>query len=182
MHSYISLLRGINVSGKNKIKMADLRSLYESLGFQEVETYIQSGNVLFKAKQTDILTIQDLIKSQIQTKYGYDISILVLKANFINTVVEKNPFLQDRNEDIKFLHVTFLSQIPSNDLVEQLKTLNYKEDEFMIIEKLVFLFTPGGYGKTKLSNNFLERKLKTSATTRNWKTISKLQNMISNSE
>lgn len=178
MENYISLLRGINVGGRNKIKMADLRKLYEQLGHEDVETYIQSGNVIFKSKQSDVTLLENQIKEQILADYGYHISIIIKKADLIKTVIESNPYLQGRNEEIKLLCVTFLSGIPNPELVNQIKDFKYKEDEFIIQNDHVFLFTPGGYGKTKLSNNFFEKKLKVSATTRNWKTVLKLQEMV----
>lgn len=180
MKTYMSLLRGINVGGRNKIKMADLKNLYEKLGFQNIETYIQSGNVIFKSEEPDIRLLENKIKNQILADFGYSIHILIKKTDIIKTVVDSNPYLKDRNEDIKLLCVTFLSEIPAPELLDNLKDFQYKEDEFFIQDDLIFLFTPGGYGKTKLSNNFFEKKLKISATTRNWKTVLKLQEMILN--
>lgn len=181
MHTYISLLRGINVGGRNKIKMADLKLIYQQFGHQDVQHYIQSGNIIFKSTESDIPVLENQIKDQILKDYGYQIKIMIKKADIMKTIVESNPFLKGRDEDIKFLSLSFLSEIPSSDLVDNLKDFQYKTDEFAIHENLIFLFTPGGYGTTKLSNNFFERKLKVSATTRNWKTILKLQSMLSSS-
>lgn len=182
METYISLLRGINVSGKNKIKMAELSVLYSQLGLTDVKTYIQSGNVIFNSKENNIPLLEQQIKDKIQTDFGYDVKITIKKANLIYQITAKNPYLNQRKEDIKFLHVTFLSDIPDASLVEAIKDLDYKSDEFSLRDDLIFVFTPGGYGKTKLSNNFFERKLKVAATTRNWKTILKLKELVQNFE
>lgn len=178
MNSYISLLRGINVSGKNKIKMADLRAMYEKLDFQSVESYIQSGNVKFDYQKTDTKILAIRIKEEIRKEFGYDINVLVLNREQVYRIADNNPFLKGRNEDIKFLHVTMLENMPDDKLLESISGFQSKDDEFIIKDDIVYIFTPGGYGRTKLSNNFFERKLKISATTRNWKTILKLKNMI----
>lgn len=180
MHTYICLLRGINVSGKNKIKMADLRALLSRHDFLNVTTYIQSGNIRLESPDTKPLEVGKKIKDIIQEEYGYDIRVLVLESNQLSNVIPDNPFLsKGRNEDIKYLSVTFLSSLPHQDLVDAIKNFKHKEDEFIIIDDRIYIFTPGGYGRTKLTNNFFERKLKVSCTTRNWKTTLKLVEMIS---
>ncbi len=104
MNTYISILRGINVSGKNIIKMADLKQLYETLGFMEVQTYIQSGNVIFRTKEQNIITIEKTIKEHIITHFGYDIPVLVIKSEKLKKIVETLPFT---DIDTTKLHVTF---------------------------------------------------------------------------
>lgn len=178
MNQYISLLRGINVSGKNKIKMAELRAMYEKLDFHTVESYIQSGNVKFESAEENTQILAILIKEAIKQEFGYEVNILVLHSDQIHEVADHNPFLQDRTEDIKFLHATLLEKEPDDELVASISDVQSKDDEFIIKGDIIYVFTPGGYGKTKLSNAFFERKLKLSATTRNWKTVLKLKNML----
>jgi uncharacterized protein (DUF1697 family) len=175
MKTYISILRGINVSGQKKILMADLKEVYESLGFTNVVTYIQSGNVLFNSDNKyseNELKVQ--IKKAIEEKYDFQVPIIVFSIEFLKNIVSNNPFLKEREIDIEKLHVTYLVEIPSKEKLELIKNVDFSPDRFSIIDSAVYVYCPGGYGKTKLSNTFFETKLKVKATTRNWKTTLKL--------
>ncbi len=174
METYISILRGINVSGQKKIKMADLKSLYENMGFQDVQTYIQSGNVIFKTNITKKNEIRQKIQLKIKEHYNFSVPVLILNIGELNAVFLNNPFLNKRKEDISKLHVTFLDEKPKVELVREIENLQSASDEFIVSEKTIYVFCPNGYGRTKLNNTFFEKKLKTTATTRNWKTICKL--------
>lgn len=169
----ISLLRGINVSGHNVIKMAELKALFENLGFQQVQTYIQSGNILFDFEQTEVSYLETLIAEAIKAKFGFDVPVLVLTADELNAIYKSNPLLNE-NADISTLHVTLLSEKPAVDLVKAIEIDAYLPDRFMIVDKCVYLSCPNGYGRTKLNNTFFESKLRVKATTRNWKTIGKV--------
>jgi uncharacterized protein (DUF1697 family) len=175
MQTFISILRGINVSGQKKILMADLKALYEGLQFKEVTTYIQSGNVIFKSdsKLSDAALAQK-IEAAILKKYSFSVPIIVRNISQLENIISANPFLKEKNTDVEKLHVTFLSAVPGEAATDAIKSLNYPPDQFSIAGQEVFLYTPGGYGETKLSNKFFENKLKVTATTRNWKTVNKL--------
>lgn len=180
MHAYISILRGINVSGQKKILMTDLKALYESLGFKDVLTYIQSGNVIFKAdSKKENTELAGAIEKAIFERYDFDVPVIVRTVEEIKQVIDTNPFVVDKAIDKEKLHVTFLSENPSHANLENTKTFHYPPDKFSIISKEVFLHCPINYGETKLSNKFFESKLKVSATTRNWKTVNKLYEMAS---
>lgn len=172
--NYIILLRGINVSGKNKLKMADLRAMLEGMNFADVQTYIQSGNIIIESAETPNSTLEERVKTQIMDTFGYDVPVLALTVDELQDIFSNNPFLTKRNEDITKLHVTILKQIADNERVDMIKYIKHKTDEFEIKDKLIYLFCPDGYGRTKFTNNFFESKLKVQATTRNWKTITKL--------
>lgn len=174
MEKYISILRGINVSGKNKIKMDDLKLIYESVGFKNVATYIQSGNVIFEFKTVDRKELSELISGSIKKKLEFDVPVFVLTSDKLNEIFSNNPFINNRDENISKLHVTVLDNSPDKNLVSELLKTNSGIDEFILKDNIVYLFCPSGYGKTKLTNAFFEKKLKVSATTRNWKTITKL--------
>ena len=175
MTNYIALLRGINVSGHNKIKMADLKQLFLNLNFQNIRTYIQSGNVLFQSEEKSKSKIKATIFEAIKNKFGYDIKVIVITRDDIKKVFNSNPFLENRTPDITKLCVTFLSNNPNADGLDQLEEIaNKSEDEFIINGKFVYLHCPSSFAKTKLTNNLFERKLKIDATSRNWKTITKL--------
>jgi len=171
MNTYISILRGINVSGKNIIKMTDLKQLYEGLSFIDVQTYIQSGNVIFRTKEQNIVSIEKTITEQISAQYGYDIPVLILKSEKLRKIIESVPF---KNIDTSKLHVTFLTNKCTNSPIDQIMEKKASSELVHLTEEAVYIFCPDGYGKTKLSNNYLEKKLKVAATTRNWKTVNKL--------
>lgn len=174
MEKYISLLRGINVSGKNKIKMVELKKVLENERLSNVITYIQSGNIVFDFKKSDNKKLELKIKKAIENNFGLDVQTLVLNVDDLNKVYSNNPFLIERNEDINFLHATILDQVPDEELVNQIKDFKSDSDEFIVYENIIYLFCPNGSARTKLTNNFFEKKLKSVATTRNWKTITKL--------
>lgn len=177
MHSYIAILRGINVSGQKMIKMEALRQLFENLGFAKVKTYIQSGNVVFLSDQPSPADLEKQISTHILAQFGYQVPVLVIEKTVWESVFKNNPFVNQRNEDIGKLHVTFLAANPAPAQVDKIKDMAYPPDEFILAGNAVYLFCPNGYGNTKLSNTFFENKLKVSATTRNWKTVQELLNM-----
>lgn len=178
MKRYISLLRGINVSGQKKIKMAELRALYESIGFADVQSYLQSGNVVFATEETERTRIAQSIAAAITATYGFTVTVLIQDATDFAQVFAGNPFLEAHGEDLTKLYVTFLVGQPSSEALANLALPANSGDEFAVRGQHVYIFCPGGYGRTKLSNAFFERKLKVTATTRNWRTVTALTNMI----
>jgi len=178
MQTFISILRGINVSGQKKILMADLKSLFENLKFSDVSTYIQSGNVSFKTneKLSDV-QLAGKIEKAIYKEYSFEVPVIIRNEDELKKIVSSNPFLKEKNIDVQKLHVTFLSEIPGKGEIKSIDDVDYSPDQFIIKGKEVFLHTPAGYGVTKLSNNFFEKKLKVKATTRNWNTVNKLLEM-----
>ncbi len=176
---YISILRGINVGGNRKILMKDLKSLYEGLGFSKVETYIQSGNVVFESDEK--LSNADLevkIQQAITETFGFEVPVIIRTADEWAKSIVNNPFWKEKDTDIDRLHLTCLKEVPSPELLEKIKLFQFLPDRYEIIGKDVFIFCASGYGTSKLVNSFFESKLKTPATTRNWKTLMKLYEMI----
>lgn len=169
---YIALLRGINVSGQKPIKMDALTEMFVGLKFSNVQTYLQSGNVVFHTNETDIKTIEDQVSSQIEKDFGFDVLVIVLSADTLKSIVMNNPFAE--NKEITFMHVTFLSDIPIQIDKQSIEVKKSTNEEIAFSEKAIYLYCPNGYGKTKLNNNFLERSLKVKTTTRNWKTVNEL--------
>ena len=168
------MIRGINVGGK-RIKMADLRDLYGSLGFESVKTYIQSGNVIFKSDNDDPDDLAKRIQQKIFQTFNYHVEVVIRTMEELMTVVESYPYTEKEDE---YLHVTFLSAIPGEDRVRSIDMENINgiksTEEFKLLSKEIYLYLPEGYGRTKLNNNFFEKKLGLNATTRNWKTVNKL--------
>lgn len=175
MTKYISILRGINVGGKRKILMADLKELYQSLGFENVITYIQSGNVIFEAKEKEgSRAFPKKIEEAILKEYGFEVPVIIRSVDEIKNIISINPFLKKEDVKIENLCVTFLSDIPNEENLQKINAYNYSPDLFQIIDNNAFIFVAGKYHQSKLTNNFFEKKLVVSATTRNWKTVKKL--------
>jgi uncharacterized protein (DUF1697 family) len=173
MQKYISILRGINLGSHNKVLMTDLKALYESLGFQQVITYIQSGNVVFDA-EGDAADLAQKLEQAIAQKYAVAVPVILRTVEEWAKVVANNPFMNQESIDLEKLHVTFLGKVPTDILLNKIKTFDFSPDKFTIIGKEVHLHCPIDYGHTKLSNRFFEGQLKVQATTRNWNTVNKL--------
>jgi uncharacterized protein (DUF1697 family) len=174
MATYISILRGINVSGQKLIKMDALKKSYENMGIQNVTTYVQSGNVIFTCNHFEIGELEQNISRQIDKDFGFEVPVIVLTIDKLKQVIDKNPFLKDPNIDLAFLHVTFLSSKPVQFDHKTIEDKKKSGEEIVFSDTAVYLYCPNGYGRTKLNNNFLEAKLKVGATTRNWKTTNEL--------
>lgn len=174
MPTYIALLRGINVGGKNKIKMAELRQSLSGLGYTNLQTYIQSGNIVFEAEAEESAAIEAAIAQRIQADFGYEVPVLALPAQELEDIAAHNPFPAEAEADGRRMLVTLLQTPPAVEHIEQLKAQTYGSERYVVQDRAVYLYCPDGYGRAKLNNKFLERKLKVSATTRNWKTVRKL--------
>jgi uncharacterized protein (DUF1697 family) len=178
MQTYISLLRGINVSGQKKIRMADLRSLYESLGVENVQSYLQSGNVVFDSDEKDAHKLKQSIEVQIESDYGFSVPVLILTGDDFRRLIESKPFAKERNADPSRVLVTFLYEHPDHSKLGNLSIPENETCNIVIEEDVIFLHCPDGYGRSKLSNNYFEKKLDMVATTRNWKTVNSLYEMM----
>lgn len=176
MSTYISILRGINVSGQKLIKMNRLREMYDRLGFQNSATYVQSGNVVFNAPGNNPKDLEQKISDQLHKDFGFDVPVIVLTVEQLEKIINNNPFVNDRDKDPAHFYVTFLSSEPDTMDSESIERKKQTE-EICFTNRAVYLYCPAGYGKTKLNNNFLESKLKVTATTRNWKSTNKLHEM-----
>lgn len=177
MKTYISILRGINVSGQNLIKMNALKEAYTDLGLKNVNTYIQSGNVIFQSEEGEL---KQKISEQIQKRFGFEVPLIILSVDDLKQIVENSPYKDDVTKDISHLYVTVLSSKLVNPNIELAKAKQSPKEEFVVIENIVYLYCPNGYGKTKLTNVFWENLLKMKATTRNWKTINELLRIAEN--
>jgi uncharacterized protein (DUF1697 family) len=173
------MLRGINVSGQNIIRMEHLRALCTALGFRNVETYVQSGNIVFRAASTSPSSLSKRISEAMLRDVGFSVPVLVKTLREMGHVIKRNPFLKDRGIDRSNLHVTFLSTVASKSALGNLDGLPTTPDRFSLRGREIYLYCPGGYGHTKLSNAAFEKALSVSATTRNWNTVTTLFEMAS---
>ncbi len=175
MTMYVAMLRSVNVGGRNRLSMTDLRSQVGSLGYGEVATYLQSGNVVFTAVGVSTQSVGERIAQQLTTELGLSVPVLVRTAAELSSVVESTPYA-DLDADPRTVHVTFLADAPDTAAVEAMRDREdeFGLDRFEVIGTEVHLYCPGGYGETKLNNAYLERRLGAVATTRNWKTVTAL--------
>lgn len=173
MKTYIALLRGINVSGHKMIKMEKLCEVLKELEFEKISTYIQSGNILFKSKIEDEKKLEKMISDLIYKHFGFDVPVIVVTPEDLKTTIKNNPFAKE-NIALPQPYVAFLSTVPAIWDLEVLKATNFQKDRFVVLEKNMYLHYADGAGSTKLSNAVIEKKLKLTATARNWKTVLKL--------
>ena len=176
MKTYIALLRGINVGGQKKVLMAELRKLLSDSGLKEVETYIQSGNVIFKSPEEDIQKLELEIHEAIKIHFGFEVPILVKTPEDLQHVFDNCPFSEEKKTNSYF---TLLYTVPDKDLMDDVAKISYPNEAFFITNDCIYFYCSTGYGKAKYNNNFFERKLKTTATARNYKTMVKLIAMSS---
>jgi uncharacterized protein (DUF1697 family) len=171
MNKNIAILRGINVGGHRKILMADLKVLFEKLGCKNVQTYIQSGNVIFNSSENEL---ESKISLAIKKQYGYDVPVIIRSLEELEAGVAANPFLKDKTISIDRLHLTFLSEVPTKESLEKLQNIDLSPDQIEVIGKDVFGCVLDRFSDSKLTINLFEKTLNVSATTRNWKTVSNL--------
>ncbi len=179
MARFACLLRGINVTGKRKIKMTELVNLCSSLGFLNIKTYLQSGNIVL-CTDTPQAKLGPLLSEAIDQSFGYpDVDVIVRSVAQFAAIVDGNPFV-DRGADPKSLYVTFISKKAGPGALATIDATAYRPDEFAPGPSplAVYVHCPNGYGRTKLSNQFFERKLGLSATTRNWQTTNRLYALL----
>jgi uncharacterized protein (DUF1697 family) len=172
LQTSIALLRGINVGGKKKVSMGDLRALFDELEAEDVRTHLQSGNVVFKSVLRDTELI-DRVEKAIARELGLKVTVVVRTKAQLAKVVANNPFAEKVKEQAK-LHVAFLAAAPARDSVRGLDPTYGAPDEFRLAGREIYLYYPNGYGRTKINNAYFERKLGVAATTRNWNTVTKL--------
>jgi len=171
MNVYIALLRGINVGGHKKILMADLRELLTKSGLENVQTYIQSGNIVFHSFEKNKQILELKIHESIKEQFEFEVSVLVKSNSELQQIFDNCPFVEEKKQNSYF---TMLHDKPAEALVIEASEKIYKGEEYYIINDCIYFYCAKGYGQAKFNINFFERKLKTSATARNYKTIVKL--------
>jgi len=177
MPVYIAMLRGVNVGGHKRMKMDELRTSCEALGFEKVQTYVQSGNVVYKTAKQAPISLSKKLADRIVKDFGFSASVITRTGDEIGKVIQDNPLLKEKGIDVERLHVTFLSEVPSAVALKTLDGLPQKPDQFCCLKKEIYIHCPNGYGQTKLTNNLFEKQLAVVATTRNWQTVNSLYQM-----
>jgi uncharacterized protein (DUF1697 family) len=174
-YEYVALLRGINVGGRNKLPMKDLAVMFQKAGCTEVQTFIQSGNVLFNAPAKIARQIPVLVPVEIERKFGHRPPFVMRTAQQFAAVLENNPF---PGVDEDHLYVMFLASAPEAARVKTLDPARSAPDTFLVRGTEIYLNLPNGAGETKLTNAYFDSKLATTSTFRNWRTLTKLTQLL----
>lgn len=174
---YIALLRAINVGGTKKLLMAELRAMFEAAGCTDVRTYIQSGNVVFRAEEALAQRIPELIEAEIAVGKGFQVPVVTRSAAEWSDVVAGNPFLA-AGADPAHLHVGFLADAPTAARIAELDPDRSPQDAFEVRGREVYLHFPNGTARSKLTVDYFDRTLGTTITIRNWRTVGKLLDMV----
>lgn len=178
MTTHLALLRGINVSGHSMIKMEALKITLEAIGFQNVQTYIQSGNVFVDTEEENAAAVGFKIKQQIFKVFGHEVPVVVIAKEDLEACFKNNPFLKEKNLDSKKLYVAFISTTLSNTSMNDLRISQFKPDEASIDGNKIFIKYAIGAGKTRFDQKYIEKKLNVIATIRNWNTVTQLLKMF----
>jgi len=174
MTTHLALLRGINVSGHNMIKMEALKTTLEAIGFQNVQTYIQSGNVFVDTDEENASKVGFIIKQEIFKVFGHEVPIVVVNKDDLAVCFKNNPYLKEKDVDTKKLYVAFVSMTLKSDSINDLKISQFKPDEASIDGNKIYIKYNVGAGKTRFDQKYIEKKLNVTATIRNWNTVTQL--------
>lgn len=178
MKTHLALLRGINVSGHNMIKMDALKMMLENIGFQNVQTYIQSGNVFVDTEDVNAAAVGFQIKQEIFKAFGHEVPVVVIGKEDLEACFKNNTFLREKDIDTKKLYVAFISKELAPTALNDLKMSQVKPDEAHIDASRIYIKYDVGAGKTKFDQKYIEKKLNVIATIRNWNTVSNLLSMF----
>jgi len=187
MPIYISMLRGINIGPHKRIKMDSLRKSFEALGFEQVKTYIQSGNVVFRTKKTRTSVLSKKIEEKIVSDFGFSVSVISRSSDEMAKAIERNPFLSPRGHDNgkidpEKLHVMFLSEVPVPSALKKLSDLIEVPDQCRSIDRELYFYLPNGVSGSILMKKPADRILAVVTTMRNWKTVNSLHQMCNDKD
>jgi uncharacterized protein (DUF1697 family) len=179
MTTHLALLRGINVSGHNMMKMEALKTMLENIGFKNVRTYLQSGNVFVDTDEESASKVGFMIKQEIFKVFGHEVPTIVITKEDLELCFKNSPYLKEKDIDTKKLYVAFVSTALKSENINDLKISQFKPDEASIDGNRIFIKYDIGAGKTRLEGKYIEKKLNVIVTMRNWNTITNLLKMYS---
>jgi uncharacterized protein (DUF1697 family) len=182
MRVMISMLRGVNLGAHNRMKMDDLRAVYESVKLQDPRTYVQSGNVLFKTKERDETKLSSHIQDAIEKKFGFRPDVILRTTEELRAAITKNPFAARKNIDPSKFLVTFLSSEPSAEAREKLLAIVTAPEELRLVGREIFIYYTNGLARPKFQWTKAEKILKVSCTGRNWNSVTKMLEMAEEME
>lgn len=173
---HVALLRGINLGPRNKLPMKDLVGMFQDAGCDDVQSYIQSGNVVYRAKASLARRIPAVIRGEIEQRFGYDVPVVTRSAAEFRKCASAHPFARNGVAP-QVLLVAFLAERPKAAALRALDADRSPGDEFLVREREIYLYTPGGFARTKLTNAWFEAQLDATSTIRNWRTVQKLADL-----
>ena len=176
MKTYIALFRGINVGGKHILPMKELVAELEGLGLQDIKTYIQSGNVIFRSKVTDTAQLCGKISAAVKKGHGFEPQVLLLDSAALDKAIRGNPY-PEAEVAPNTLHLNFLAAIPPKPDLNALEKIRAENERYYLAQDVLYLHAPDGIGRSKLAAG-MERLLGVPLTSRNWNTVRKLKDMI----
>jgi uncharacterized protein (DUF1697 family) len=177
MPVYISMLRGINVGGHKLVKMEKLRSAFEALGFASVQTYIQSGNVVFRARKSSTSALSKKIEEKIAEEFGFSVSVITRSSDELEKTIRSNSFVNQPGIDPERLHVMFLSEAPAPAALKKLSDLTAAPDRCHGLGTEIYFYLPNGASQSVLMKSPVDRILAVVTTTRNWRTVNAIHKM-----
>ncbi len=176
MKTWIALLRGVNVGGNNKLPMAELRAALTAAGFEQVKTYIQSGNVVLTAKDNlSADDVSDVVKAVLDDKFDIQANVMVLSGDALKVAAKRNPFGQEFDSP-NWMFLSFLSNVPKTPDRDKLNALATENEKWDIIDRVFYFYAGDGAARSKILTK-AEKLLGVSATGRNWNTVQKLLHM-----
>ncbi len=175
---FVALLRGVNVGRHKRMRMAELRDALVAAGLDEVSTYLQSGNVLFSAETDDRSTLESSIEAAVGERFGFDVAVLVRSAEQMQEVVVSNPYAPQAASDPTRVHAMFLAASPSAEAWSRVDPASVAPDEFSVNDDVVYMHLPNGMGGAQLPDAIVQAELGVAATTRNWRTVTRLLEML----
>ncbi len=178
MTAFVALFRGINVGGHHKVPMSDLKELHEALGFRDVASYIQSGNIVFTSDEIDPGWLEKRIEEGFTTRFGFPTHVLVRSSAELDATIAHSPFQGQADRETKWIVVQFLANDPDDAGLEEFRQGYAGPEELFLRGKELYVYYPNSIGHSKLPQGVLEKKLKTTSTARNWNTVLKLQEMM----
>ncbi len=177
MKTYVCLLRGINVGGHRKIRMQELRELCESLGLSNPVTYLQSGNLVIDSEKSDAGEVASRLEQAILERFGFEVRILIRTESDFEELLGGSPFAQEGADESK-IGVVFLADPAAEERLAEIASVKSGRDAFACAGTLIYLCCPDGFARTKLTIDLFERKLKTAATARNWRTVKAIHEIL----
>ncbi len=171
---YVALFRGINVGGHNKLKMDKLREMFVLLGFGNVKSYIASGNVAFDTRKTKNETLEKKLEKAVEENFSLEIKVMIRSSKEIEDVISKNPFEKEHDDDHTKLFVVFLKMALSQENADLLVSHNTENEKFAVSGREVYALSKKGFMDSILAKKYIDNKLKTPATARNWRTVNKI--------
>jgi uncharacterized protein (DUF1697 family) len=176
MTTYLSLFRSINVGGRT-VRMNELKDLHESLGFKDVITYIQSGNVIFTHHNTDVAQLRKQIEDSFAQRFGFQARVVVRTSAELQETIANNPFQNQPTKGSNRIVALFLATRPESSALQELQKAYNGPEEYYLIGQELYIYYPEGQGRSKLTLTLIEKKLKTIGTARNWNTVLQLQKL-----